>query len=156
MPAPRLVVLLAALAAALALPAAAGAAPPQGFSTVQLASGFTQPTGFALAPDGRIFVIEKAGVVKVVPAGGGTPSVYLDLRPEVDTTNGRGLLGIALSPNFGSDKRVFLLFTQDMSPPQDNASATAGGTLISVAQGSNPNQANPGSRATLLSCTAGS
>jgi len=153
MPARRLLALIAALAA-LALPAAAGAAPPQGFSTVTLASGFTQPTGFALAPDGRIFVIEKAGVVKVVQNG--NTSVYWNLTSEVDTTNDRGLLGIALSPNFATDKRVFLLFTQDMSG-NDNASATAGGKLISVTQkASNPNQADPATRATLLQCGAGS
>ena len=57
-----------ALISLLSAPAAAHADIdlPDGFATVTLASGLWDPTAFAYAPDGRIFVAEKARRVRVV------------------------------------------------------------------------------------------
>ena len=66
--------LAAALAAILlCVPATAGAATyPAGFEERTIVAGLNLPTGIAWAPDGRMFVIEKGGLLKVVPAGGST------------------------------------------------------------------------------------
>ena len=64
-----------ALIAATALISAsqAGAATyPAGFEERTVASGLTGPVGAAWTPDGRMLVIEKAGVLKIFPAGSST------------------------------------------------------------------------------------
>ena len=38
----------------------------QGFSETVIASGFVEPTAMAVSPDGRIFVAQQGGVVRVV------------------------------------------------------------------------------------------
>ena len=43
---------------------------PAGFSTVEQVAGLDGPTALAYAPDGRLFVAEKAGRVRVVGADG--------------------------------------------------------------------------------------
>ena len=72
----------------LCVPATAGAATyPAGFEEQTIVAGLNQPTGTAWAPDGRMFVIEKGGLLKVVPAGGSTATTVqdLDLRNEVNS-----------------------------------------------------------------------
>src|SRR5205085_4544387 len=74
---------------------------PQGFTDRAALSGLTFPTNFRFAADGRIFVAEKSGLVKVFSSlSDTTPTVVADLRSEVDDYWDRGLLGLALDPNF--------------------------------------------------------
>lgn len=64
-------------------------------------TGLTQPTSMAFLGDGRFFVIEKgSGKVKLV-VNGKVQSEVLDLA--VNNASERGLLGIALHPNFPSN-----------------------------------------------------
>ena len=64
--------------------------------------------------DGRIFVIEKRGTVKVFNNLTDTnPRVLIDLRTNVYNFWDRGLLGIALHPNFPSTPYLYLLYTYD-------------------------------------------
>src|SRR3954462_8055595 len=63
---------------------------PAGFAESVYVAGFDTPTAQAFAPDGRLFVLEKSGKVRVVTAAGAlnsTPFVSLT----VDTTQDRGL-----------------------------------------------------------------
>src|SRR6266480_2339806 len=99
----------------------AGAAAPAGFSVHDVATGFSVPTGFAYAPDGRIFVTEKDGVVKIIDPDG-TKRTWLDISSQVNHYGDRGLNGIALDPNFSSNRRVFLLFTQELDPSNPDSS----------------------------------
>lgn len=92
-----------ALAAALcAAPLAAAALTP-----VQVADGLSDPV-FLTAPAGdtRLFVVERAGVIKVLR--GGVASPWLDIRPLVDTAGERGLLGLAFDPGFASNGRFYV------------------------------------------------
>jgi glucose/arabinose dehydrogenase len=102
--------LLGALLLGALIAQAAGAAPPGGFSRVQVASGFDQPTAFAFERN-RIFVTEKStGKVKVVRADGtvrGNPYVTL----KVSTNSERGLLGIAVDPDFTTNRYVYVYYT---------------------------------------------
>src|SRR5688572_27474837 len=71
---------------------------PSGFKQTAVAVGLTNPTAMQFAPDGRIFVLEQAGNVLIFKNGELVPTPFVTLS--VDSTNERGLLGIAFDPNF--------------------------------------------------------
>jgi glucose/arabinose dehydrogenase len=82
------------------VPAYADPAYPAGFDETALATGLTAPTMVDWAPDGRMFVAEKGGVLKVVPAGSDTARTVVDLSDRVNSAWDRGLLGLALDADF--------------------------------------------------------
>ncbi|MBC7942057.1 MAG: PQQ-dependent sugar dehydrogenase, partial [Chitinophagaceae bacterium] len=88
-----------AVAPMLVFAAAAGTATAQGLDTRLLASGLTQPL-FATAPlaDGRVFVVEKGGLIKVLDNG----AVSNFLSVAVNTGGEQGLLGLAFDPGYGN------------------------------------------------------
>jgi glucose/arabinose dehydrogenase len=110
---------LAALAALLLIPAAtarAGTVPP-GFQETAVFSGLDEPTSLAFSPDGRVFVAEKSGLIKVFNSSSDpTPDVFADLTPQVYNYWDRGLLGMALDPDFPADPHVYVLYTLDAKP----------------------------------------
>ena len=64
-------------------------------------SGLTNPTVVRFASDGRVFVAEKSGLIKVFDnLSDTTPTVFADLRTNVHNFWDRGLLGMALDPTF--------------------------------------------------------
>ena len=64
--------------------------------------------------DGRVFVAEKRGVIKVFDSLSDTsPDVFADLNANVHNFWDRGLLGMALAPNFPTDPSVYVLYTYD-------------------------------------------
>lgn len=91
-------------------------AAPAGFVTEVVASGLEVPTGMAFAPDGRIFVAEKGGKVKIIKNGAVLPTPFLDFSSKINTAGDRGLLAIALDPSFASNKYVYLAYTYENSP----------------------------------------
>jgi PKD repeat protein/glucose/arabinose dehydrogenase len=116
----------AALLAALALPAAAQTfLMPAHFEAVPLPPVFDLPVDLSFAPDGTLFVTEKAGRVRVLdPSGTDQGPVFIDLVAEVNNDWDRGLLSLALSPGFvpdgGDSSWVYLLYTVSPTPPSDN------------------------------------
>lgn len=73
-------------------------------------TGFSSPTGFTFLPDNRLFVIEKAtGRVRLVSATSSTATTALDLA--VNSNSERGLLGIALDPDFATNQFVYLYYS---------------------------------------------
>ena len=78
-------------------PAHAGTA-PAGFQEQVVFSNLNQPTNVEFAADGRIFVAEKGGRIKVFdnPADP-VPDVFADLTANVHNLNDRGLLGLPLA-----------------------------------------------------------
>jgi glucose/arabinose dehydrogenase/PKD repeat protein len=94
-------------------PAAAATLPP-GFQESTVFSGLTNPTVVRFSADGRIFVAEKRGVIKVFDSlADTTPTVFADLNVNVYNFWDRGLLGMALAPNFPTDPYVYVLYTYD-------------------------------------------
>jgi glucose/arabinose dehydrogenase/PKD repeat protein len=94
-------------------PAAGGSLPP-GFQEEIVFSGLNQPTAVRFSPDGRVFVAEKSGLIKVFDnLTDTTPTVFADLRTRVHNFWDRGLLGLALAPNFPTDPWVYVLYTLD-------------------------------------------
>jgi glucose/arabinose dehydrogenase len=93
---------------------AAAASLPPGFQEEIVISGLTQPTAVRFSPDGRVFVAEKSGVIKVFDSlADTTPTVFADLRTQVHNFWDRGLLGFALDPEFPTEPWVYVLYTFD-------------------------------------------
>jgi glucose/arabinose dehydrogenase len=100
---------------AVAAPSAATAATyPLGFNETTVFSGLTNPTAVRFASDGRVFVAEKSGLVKVFDSlADPQPDVFADLRTQVHNFWDRGLLGLALDPGFPDRPYVYVLYTYD-------------------------------------------
>ena len=110
-----LVLVLATGILGAAIPSAAQAATlPAGFAESIVFSGLTNPTAVRFAKDGRVFVAEKRGVIKVFTSlTDTTPDVFADLNANVYNFWDRGLLGMTLAPNFPTDPYVYVLYTYD-------------------------------------------
>src|SRR6187402_2899213 len=85
-----------------------GANLPPGFAEVLVAQGL-DPTAMALAPDGRLFLTEKHGAVRIVDNGQLLEDPFLVL--DVDNYNERGLEGIAFDPDFIHNQYVYIYYT---------------------------------------------
>jgi glucose/arabinose dehydrogenase len=95
-------------------PAASAATLPAGFQESVVFSGLTNPTAVRFASDGRVFVAEKSGLIKVFDSlTDTTPATFADLNVNVYNFWDRGLLGMTLAPNFPSDPYVYVLYTYD-------------------------------------------
>jgi glucose/arabinose dehydrogenase len=87
---------------------------PAGFQETIIFSGLTNPTAVRFASDGRIFVAEKRGVIKVFDSlTDTTPDIFADLNKNVYNFWDRGLLGLALHPNFPATPYVYVLYSYD-------------------------------------------
>ena len=89
-------------------PAGATSLPP-GFGETQVAAGLTAATAMELAPDGRIFVLEQPGRVRVIKNGALLPTPFLTVT--VNSALERGLLGIAFDPAFAANQFVYVYYT---------------------------------------------
>ena len=92
-------------------PASGAATLRAGFTQSQVATGLERPTTMELTPDGRIFVAEQAGTLRVVKDGRLLATPALDISGSVDDTGERGLLGVALDPAFSLNGFVYLYYT---------------------------------------------
>ena len=86
---------------------------PANFAGVQVATGL-DPVGMDVAPDGRVFLAEKNGKVRIVKNGTllATPFVTI---PNVDNWNERGLLKVLLDPDFNTNKFLYVYYTYKAS-----------------------------------------
>lgn len=76
------------------------------------------PVAARFAPDGRIYVAFKQGVVRMYDGPGDTtPIETLNLAADVNSYGDRGLLGLALDPDFDSGRPyLYVLYTLDLDP----------------------------------------
>jgi glucose/arabinose dehydrogenase len=72
-------------------------------------TGLDSATAIAQAPDGRMFVTQKAGQLRVVKNGALLATPFLSLT--VDSSGERGLIGVALHPNFASNRYLYVYHT---------------------------------------------
>jgi glucose/arabinose dehydrogenase len=86
------------------------AAPPEDFQTTPLiTSGLEAPSGFEFAPDGRIFILERTGTIRVYKDGQLLPEPFAVL-PSV-AAGDRGLIGIAFDPEFEANCYAYFYYT---------------------------------------------
>jgi putative heme-binding domain-containing protein len=81
---------------------------PAGFTFARVAGGITGATALAVAGDGRVFVCEQAGALRVVKEGVLLPEPFLTLA--VDSTWERGLIGVTLDPRFDVNGFVYVTY----------------------------------------------
>lgn len=91
-------------------PAQAAASLPSGFHLSTAARGLVAPVDAEVAADGRVFIAEQAGRVRVLRTDGSLVT-FVNLRGEVDHTDERGLLGVALDPEFATNHFVYVDYT---------------------------------------------
>src|ERR1044072_2672041 len=101
---------------------------PPGFTETSI-GGLTDPTAMEIAPDGRIFVCQQGGSLRVIKNGVLLSTPFLTLN--VDALGERGLLGIAFDPNFGiSNGFLYLYYTVPSTPRHNRVSRfTANGDV---------------------------
>jgi len=89
-------------------PAVGAANVPDGF-TVSRVAKVGNPTAMAVAPDGRIFVAQKGGGLRIISNGTLKKQPFAEFG--VDSRGERGLLGVALDPNFAANRFVYVYRT---------------------------------------------
>jgi glucose/arabinose dehydrogenase len=105
-----------------------GATLPAGFTETAI-TGLASPTAMEIAPDGRIFVCEQGGGLRVIKNGVVLAAPFLTLN--VDSSGERGLLGIAFDPNFASNNFLYLYYTVVSTPRHNRVSRfTANGDVV--------------------------
>src|SRR2546423_1222223 len=108
-----LLVLVVSLGIASTSQVVAQALPP-GFQEAIVFSGLTEPTVTRFSPDGRVFVAEKSGLIRVFPSlAVNTSTIAADLRTNVYNYLDRGLLGLAIDPAFPNRPYIYVLYTYD-------------------------------------------
>ena len=102
-----------------------------GFTQSTVFAGLTEPVAVRFSQDGRVFVAEKNGLIKVYDSLTDTlPDIFADLRTNVHNFWDRGLLGMTLHPNFPTIPYVYVLYAYDKDPnnPQIPRWGTPGAT----------------------------
>lgn len=104
---------------------------PVGFTETLVSSGLSSPTAFAFAPDGRLFVCQQGGQLRVIKNGSLLPTPFVTLP--VDSSGERGLLGVTFDPNFASNQFVYVYYTVNTSPRFNRVSRfTANGDVAAA------------------------
>ena len=85
------------------------------FTEEVVVEGIPISTAIAFAPDSRIFIALKEGVVRVVQNGTLLTTPFLNISSIVNKSTDRGLLGIAVDPNYPQKPYIYLSYVWD--PP---------------------------------------
>jgi putative heme-binding domain-containing protein len=111
---------------------------PPGFQAEVVATGFTGATALEVAPDGRIFICEQTGTLRVIKNGKLLAEPFVKLP--IDSSWERGLIGVTVAPDFPKSPYVFVCYVAAKTYPHHVISRfTAAGDA-----------AKPGSRKILL------
>lgn len=104
---------------------------PSGFAETLVATGITSPTAFAIAPDGRIFVCQQGGSLRVIQGGALLATPFMTLS--VNSSGERGLLGVAFDPNFAANNFLYVYYTTSTAPIHNRISRfTANGNVVAA------------------------
>lgn len=84
-----------------------------GFRVARVGTGFSSPIAITGLADGRMLVVERAGRVRILnPASGAiAPTPFLDITGQTTTDGERGLLGLALAPDFAASGTFYIYMT---------------------------------------------
>ena len=115
-------------------------------TTSLVATGFNAPTDIKNAGDGRLFVVEQAGKIRILSAGSIVPTPFLDLTTSVVSGGERGLVSLAFHPNYPATPWFYVYYTN-----ADTSVAGVGDIVVArYSVSSNPNVADPSSRRVLF------
>ena len=112
------------------------------YSETLFASGIANAVAMEFAPDGRLFVCQQAGALRVIENGVLLPDAFVTLNVDYHGEPGseRGLLGIAFDPDFAANQWLYVYYTTNSSPAHNQVSRFT----------ANGNFAVPGSEVVLL------
>lgn len=77
------------------------------------ASGFATPADIQNAGDGRLFIVEQEGFIKIIFNNNTLPTPFLDLSTQVTFSAEQGLLGLAFHPNYNDNGYFFLNYVNN-------------------------------------------
>ncbi len=109
-----------------------------------------KPVGLTWAPDGRVFIWQKDGVVRILKNGTLLPTPFIDISSQVNTYVDRGALGLALHPDFASNGYVYMLFSREEGANPNDSGPKVSRLIRVTANPANPDVALPGSEVILL------
>jgi len=107
-------------------------------SAVRVADGLSSPV-YVTAPPGdlaRLFIVERAGRIKILTGGAVLPTPFLDISGQVVTNGEQGLLSVAFHPQYATNGRFYVYFT--------NLSGDS--TIAQLTVSGDPNIADAGSQ----------
>lgn len=84
-----------------------------GFVQETVVDGLDLPVTLAFLPDGRMLIVERRGLVHVFDNGVLLPTPFIDLIDEVGDVRDRGMLGLAVDPDFDQNGYVYFVYTVD-------------------------------------------
>lgn len=124
---------------------ACAATVPAGFTETSITSSLSSPTAMAFAPDGRAFIAEQGGRLRVVKNGALLTQPFLTVS--VNASGERGLLGIAFDRQFATNGYIYIYYTTSSSPIHNRVSRF-------TASSSNPDVVAAGTETILLDLPA--
>jgi glucose/arabinose dehydrogenase len=118
---------------------------PTGFTETSLTGALSNPTAMAFAPDGRAFIAQQGGQLRIVKNGSLLVPPFLTVS--VNASGERGLLGVAFDPDFTTTGHVYVYYTTSSSPIHNRISRF-------TASSSNPDVVASGTETVLLDLPA--
>src|SRR5262245_22724017 len=82
---------------------------PEGFAESEVAREIANPTAMEFAPDGRLFVCQQDGQLRVIKDGALLSEPFVSVA--TDWNGERGLLGIAFDPGFATNQFLYVYYT---------------------------------------------
>lgn len=115
-------------------------------SATLFATGLNQPVALENAGDGRLFAVERPGVIRIIQRNGSVVSTpFLNITTRVDSgASEMGLLGLAFHPNYANNGYFYVYYTRDPGPGLDRSRVSRFRVT------SNPGIADPNSEQVLL------
>ncbi|MEP7114491.1 MAG: PQQ-dependent sugar dehydrogenase [Ilumatobacteraceae bacterium] len=111
--------------------ASAATVSPTGFTDTEWVSGLKRPYQMEFAPDGRLFVSQQGGRLRVIKEGVLLPTPFLTAT--VDARGDRGLIGIAFDPDFDVNHFVYVYYTTPSPVPHNRVSRFTADGDVAVA-----------------------
>lgn len=109
-----------------------------------------EPVGLTWAPDGRMFIWQENGIIRVFKDGDLLPAPFADIGDHVNTTNDRGLLGLALDPDFARNGYVYLSYSYEEGGKPTSIGPKTGRITRIQADPANPDRMLAGSEKVIL------
>jgi glucose/arabinose dehydrogenase len=113
-----------------------------GFEEIMITDDLNGPTAMEFSPDGRLFVAEQTGQLRVIKNGRLLSTPFLTVPTLTTDLNERGLLGLALDPHFENNGHVYVYYTRTDVSKNRLSRFTASAT--------NPDVADPNSEFIIL------
>ena len=109
-----------------------------------------KPVGLGFAPDGRLFIWQENGIVRIYKNGVLLTTPFIDISSRVNVVGDRGLLGLAFDPNFATNGYVYLSYSYEPNGNPNDIGAKTGRVTRIKADPANPDVALANSETVIL------